>query len=502
MFRATCRASHTKDLLVNPIAFDIYASREQVRVPNVIALVGLPARGKTYISHKLCRYLNWIGIKTKAFNVGEYRRKACNLEEQGEYEFFNPYNKQGTRIRDECARLAMEDMGHYLASKEGEVAIFDATNTTRERRRWLVDFCQREDRDPPFRVFFVESVCDDPDIINSNITEVKVSSPDYKGHMTEEEAKEDFVRRIENYKLQYQPLDEEVDDDLSFIKVINAGRSFFVHNVNGHVQSRVVYFLMNIHLLPRSVYLTRHGESEYNRIGRLGGDSPLSDNGLEYARKLREYFKAENVPGELRIWSSQKVRAAQTACELRDLAAHVEYWKVLDEIDAGICEGLTYDDFKCRYPKQFADRDKDKYHYRYPSGESYEDLVSRLEPVIMELERQSNVLVVSHQAVLRCILAYFDNKSPEELPYLNVPLHTVIKLTPRAYSCRIEMFKFKVDAVNTYREKPAEANGPLNRKAKMSATKGMDQQERVFAECCNSQSAVSVKEVVSQVVPA
>lgn len=36
-----------------------------MRVPNVIALVGLPARGKTYISHKLCRYLNWIGIKTR-----------------------------------------------------------------------------------------------------------------------------------------------------------------------------------------------------------------------------------------------------------------------------------------------------------------------------------------------------------------------------------------------------------------------------------------------------
>jgi broad specificity phosphatase PhoE len=51
---------------------------------------------------------------------------------------------------------------------------------------------------------------------------------------------------------------------------------------------------------------------------------------------------------------------------------------------------------------EFIERDKDKYHYRYPSGESYEDLVARLEPVIMELERQSNVLVVSHQAVLRC----------------------------------------------------------------------------------------------------
>ncbi|KAK0423738.1 hypothetical protein QR680_008303 [Steinernema hermaphroditum] len=430
------------------------SSREQVRVPNVIALVGLPARGKTYISHKLCRYLNWIGIKTKAFNVGEYRRKVCNLDEQGKYEFFNPNNKQGTKIRDECAKMAMEDMGRYLESKEGEVAIFDATNTTRKRRRWLVDFCKQEHREPKFRVFFIESVCDDPEIINSNIAEVKVSSPDYKGHMTEEQAKEDFLKRIENYKSQYEPLDEQLDDDLSFIKVINAGRSFYVHNVNGHVQSRVVYFLMNIHLLPRSIYLTRHGESEYNKIGRLGGDSPLSVNGEKYAKCLLEYFQHEKVPGDLRIWSSQKTRACQTASALKSVAAHVEYWKVLDEIDAGICEGLTYEDFEARYPKQFVERDKDKYHYRYPSGESYEDLVARLEPVIMELERQSNVLVVSHQAVLRCILAYFDNKNRQELPYLNVPLHTVIKLTPKAYSCKIEMFKFNIDAVDTYRAKP------------------------------------------------
>jgi len=33
--------------------------------PHVIVLVGLPARGKTYISKKLSRYLNWIGINTK-----------------------------------------------------------------------------------------------------------------------------------------------------------------------------------------------------------------------------------------------------------------------------------------------------------------------------------------------------------------------------------------------------------------------------------------------------
>lgn len=45
------------------------------------------------------------------------------------------------------------------------------------------------------------------------------------------------------------------------------------------------------------------------------------------------------------------------------------------------------------------------------SAQSYEDLVQRLEPVIMELERQENVLVICHQAVMRCLLAYFLDKS-------------------------------------------------------------------------------------------
>ncbi len=45
------------------------------------------------------------------------------------------------------------------------------------------------------------------------------------------------------------------------------------------------------------------------------------------------------------------------------------------------------------------------------SLQSYEDLVQRLEPVIMELERQENMLVICHQAVMRCLLAYFLDKS-------------------------------------------------------------------------------------------
>ncbi|XP_046677765.1 6-phosphofructo-2-kinase/fructose-2,6-bisphosphatase 1-like isoform X1 [Homalodisca vitripennis] len=115
---------------------------------------------------------------------------------------------------------------------------------------------------------------------------------------------------------------------------------------------------------------------------------------------------------------------------------------------------MTYEEIQEKYPEDFAARDQAKFTYRYPRGESYEDLVARLEPVIMELERQGNVLVVSHQAVIRCLLAYFLDKSADELPYLTVPLHTVIKLTPVAYGCRVEHVKLGIDAVDTHRPKP------------------------------------------------
>ena len=72
----------------------------------------------------------------------------------------------------------------------------------------------------------------------------------------------------------------------------------------------------------------------------------------------------------------------------------------------------------------------------------------------MELERQDNILVVGHQAILRSILAYFQNKTQDQLPYLEIPLHVVIKLTPRAYKCDIELYPLGIEAVDTHRPKP------------------------------------------------
>lgn len=83
-----------------------------------------------------------------------------------------------------------------------------------------------------------------------------MSSPDYT-NMNTEEALTDFRLRIEHYQDKYELLDEEIENNLSYMKIYNTGEKVVVHKHEGHIQSRIVYYLMNIHITPRTIYLTR-----------------------------------------------------------------------------------------------------------------------------------------------------------------------------------------------------------------------------------------------------
>ncbi|KAF2354182.1 6-phosphofructo-2-kinase [Trinorchestia longiramus] len=316
----------------------------QTRTRHIVVMVGLPARGKTYMAKKLTRYLNWIGIKTKVFNNGDYVRKIT--EQYRDHNFFRPDNEEASLLRKKCSLDAIKDIVRWLQNEDGRVAVFDATNTTRDRRRMIHQLIEQNLR---CKLFFIESICDDEQLIEANI----------KASMT------------------------------GFLSI-----GLCVLLCFSSLDSRV---------------------------------------------------------WQLKVWTSWLQRTIQTG---REVDAPTERWKALNEIDAGICEELTYAEIKERYPEDFASRDTNKFSFRYRRGESYEDLVARLEPVIMELERESNVLVVAHQAVLRCLLAYFRDIPTDELPYVEVPLHTVIKLTPVAYGCEIEYVYLDVPSVNTHRAKP------------------------------------------------
>ena len=407
-------------------------------VAQVIVMVGLPARGKTYIAKKLARYLNWVGVRTRVFSAS-YTTSAT----VSSHDFFDPSHLEGKAIRLRCQDTALEDALAWLGTKAGDVAVFDATNSTVERRGVVRARVLARGA----RCLFLESVCDSDLIVDSLVREVGEHNPDYS-QVSEGEAMEDFRERIRHYEEIYEPMAEAREGSSSFIKVFNTGENYLIHKIEGSLQSKIVYWVMNVHIVPRTIYLTRHGESEYNQLGKIGGDSELSPRGQQYARALAQYFHTESVAG-LRVWTSRLRRTIQTSAHIN---APQERWRALNQIDAGWMENLTYEQMAEKFPEEFAARQQDKLSYRYPSGESYEDIVARLEPVMMELERQGNVLLVAHQAVLRCIMAYFLDRSDlgtEDLPYIEVPLHTLIKLTPQAYGCEAEFIKFPIEGRDT-----------------------------------------------------
>ncbi len=138
------------------------------RVKLVVAMVGLPARGKSYLVKMLVRYLSWVGFPTKIFNVGELRRKQGQAGAKAEYFADTP---EAMAVREGLALQCQEEMYDWLRAQKGAcVAIFDATNTTRHRRHLLTERCKAESDESgnDVSIVFVESICDDPKVLSRN----------------------------------------------------------------------------------------------------------------------------------------------------------------------------------------------------------------------------------------------------------------------------------------------------------------------------------------------
>ncbi|KAJ8662370.1 hypothetical protein O0I10_002064 [Lichtheimia ornata] len=402
-------------------------------------MVGLPARGKTYLAKKIQRYLRWLGIDTEIFNVGCERQKLAN---RIDHTFFDFHNANGMSQREQAAEATLTAMMDWFDEGKGTVAIYDGTNCTRARRTWI----HKQLASRGIEVLFIESICQDESIIQSNIQDIISKNPDYHD-MDPAVAEADFKQRVKHYEEMYETITE---DHLTYLKIIDANQQCIINLVRGYLESRIVYFLMNVKIRPKSIWFSRHGESQFNVEDKIGGDADLSSRGQMYAARLPDLIKEHVGDRSLTVWTSSMKRTIQTA-------SHLPYpkksWKALDELNTGVCDGMTYAEIEEKYPEDFARRDEDKFNYRYRGGESYRDLVLRVEPIIMELERHDNILLVAHQATLRCIFAYFLDVGHDELPYIKVPLHTLIELIPNAHGCEKHYYRGNIEAVDTFRPK-------------------------------------------------
>jgi predicted kinase len=230
----------------------------------VIVMVGIPNRGKTYISRKVARYLRWISYRARVFSLAKYR-----LDKLGSKPaiFFNPANNENTKLRDDLMMTAMEDLIRYL-NGGGEIAILDGTNCTKDRRRRIRERVALEDG---YEVLWIECLkkdgADAADV--SSFTEdVTADLPDYLKDSPDYMDKEDFLMKIKYYESIYEPLE---DDEGCSVRLIGSGLDLKLHQIHGYLRTKVASFLMNLHTTPRPVYMTRHGESVFNVKGLIGG---------------------------------------------------------------------------------------------------------------------------------------------------------------------------------------------------------------------------------------
>ncbi|KAL1529317.1 hypothetical protein AB1Y20_000271 [Prymnesium parvum] len=389
----------------------------------VIAMVGLPARGKSYMSKAIVRYCNFLGVSCRLFNAGNTRRSRGGAG--ADASFFDPENASSRALKEQIAMETLEQLLEWLCNSTGlSCGIFDATNTTRARREALLERCRRAPQ--PVSVIFLETVCNDEAILQQNY-QLKMRNEDYEGK-DEEQALLDFIQRVKAYEKVYEPItDEEAEatayPPMRYIRVVDAGKKLVVFQLDGDsIVCKWIVQLMNaIHLAPRKLTIALAGESLNDVSGIRGGDSALSEEGYRYATAVTELVKQRIDTGRPPplVLAGTLQRYEQMADMLRPIAANVLPFRPLNELCFGLLEGLRAGLLCHSFPAEHAAREADKLNYRYPGvgGQSYFDLIMQMQSILMTIEAsRRDIIIICDAAVSRVLLGYF-----EATPIKNIP---------------------------------------------------------------------------------
>ncbi|ETV83810.1 hypothetical protein, variant [Aphanomyces astaci] len=326
----------------------------------VLVMVGLPARGKSFVVRKLTKYCQWLNLPTQIFNAGDYRRKASLTG--ADASFFDPNNAEAKRLRDALAMAAVANLIQWL-EEGGQVAVLDATNTTKERRALVWDKFKHMENT---QVMHIELVCDNPSLLEANYLR-KLKNEDYDG-MDPQVALNDFRQRVAKYEKVYETVqDSENDGTVCYCKVYNAGEKVLARYCQNFIPSQIVSFLQNIHVHPRKIWLVRPGPNKNGVRGILGGDEELTDEGHAIASALGTFMESavQDNKGYVDVWLSPMKRATQTAEYIRqDHVTRTVTTTLLNEVGGGDFAGYTFEELEAEFPQHVKARRTDKLYYR------------------------------------------------------------------------------------------------------------------------------------------
>ena len=457
----------------------------------LIAMVGLPARGKSVIAHKLCRYLRWRGDRVEVFNAGQRRRAAAKevttskmkaatastetsseeikvsagekdsilvlspksnkrLQLHGHADFFAASNTSARGKREQIARETLFALFEWYDKEPAmpAIGIFDATNSRLERREWIQRVVTERYGDRA-SVVFLCAECDD-EVMLENAMRTKVrNSPDFKG-LSEEAALADLKRRIKHYEEVYEPVTDA--EKVSYIKVFNLSSRVQASNIFGRVSRVVLPFVLAVNTSNKPIFLTGmmpQPESQYieglatwvvqrymlaldqqQRTREEGGrEDEGRDRHGEERPELGFTYNGLNILTSTQPAAIAAAAAVQEAVESAAAAAaaskgpgrqnnapftvsvsHVSALNPLlrenGQADGDLFASLSLNNLQATTTsnlqyKRGRSRSFD-FHERAAYGESYADLVRRLEGCALEVEAAVDpVLVIAHESPCR-----------------------------------------------------------------------------------------------------
>lgn len=181
------------------------------------------------------------------------------------------------------------------------------------------------------------------------------------------------------------------------------------------------------------IYLIRHGQTEFNLIGRFQGglDSPLTRLGAEQARAVGRRL-ADLAEPTTPMVCSPLGRTRETARLIRETAGLIgplTFDARIAEITIGAWDGLTDEDIEMAYPGARDGLGRWEWHFHAPRGETYEQFSGRLAEWLGEaLARDEPLIAVSHGGCSRVLRGLAAGLPRSEFLKLQVPQDSIFLL--------------------------------------------------------------------------
>ena len=169
------------------------------------------------------------------------------------------------------------------------------------------------------------------------------------------------------------------------------------------------------------IYLVRHGETTWNRVGRQQGhdDSPLTELGIEQARAAGRLLQ-RSIPDiqSICVETSPLGRARQTALIISEILGldpnAILVTPLLIEYHLGCWQGLTHAEIDERYPGAWQTREENKWNYVVPGGESYVRVAERAKQWLARARYAPITIAVTHAIISRTIQGAYGGFTPSE----------------------------------------------------------------------------------------